>query len=110
MKKYIGTIVAESLINPEVIQTLGILGSEVSPNLGWHIYKVSVNEDRVKSLAKEIIDNKWYMHFWNEREIIAVFKDKTFTFNSDDKPSRINAVNYGISLGIPEEQLDFIID
>ena len=50
------------------------------------------------------------MHFWNEREIIAVFKDKTFTFNSDDKPSRINAVNYGISLGIPEEQLDFIID
>jgi hypothetical protein len=50
------------------------------------------------------------MHFWKGREIIAVFQGKKFEFNYDDKSSWIPAVEHGLSIGIPKEQLNFLID
>ena len=50
------------------------------------------------------------MHFWKDRDVIAIFKDKKFEFNYDDKSTWKDVVNYGLSLGIPKEQLDFLIE
>jgi hypothetical protein len=50
------------------------------------------------------------MHFWKGRGIIAIFKDKIFEFNYDDKATWSEAISYGTSLGIPKEQLDFLIE
>jgi hypothetical protein len=50
------------------------------------------------------------MHFWDGRDVIAIFKNKVFEFNYDDKSTWSEAVDYGRSQGIPDEQLDFIIE
>jgi len=50
------------------------------------------------------------MHFWKDKDVIAVFEGKKFAFNYDDKSSWTPAVEYGLSIGIPKEQLDFPID
>lgn len=41
---------------------------------------------------------------------MVVFKDKTFEIDYDDKETWKEAVDYGLSLGIPAEQLDFLIE
>ena len=52
------------------------------------------------------------MHFWNETEdkIIAVFKNKIFIIEAKDQSTWQQAIEYGHSLGIPSEQLDFLIN
>ena len=52
----------------------------------------------------------WYMHFWNGNDVIAVFKDKVFEFKHDQKETWKDACDYGRSMGIPEKQLDFLIE
>ncbi len=108
-KYYTGTIVAESLIDKSVLDGLKVIESEVSPNLGWHLFTVEVLLEEIQSISKNIESNKWYMHFWKGRDVIVVFKDKTFEFNYDDKESWKPVIEYGLSIGIPQEQLDFPI-
>ena len=110
MSDYTGIIVAESLIDKSALNNLEVIKSEVSPNLGWHLFTVKGSEEQVNGLSKNIESSKWYMHFWRERDVIAVFKDRVFRFNYDDKKSWEPAVEYGLSIGIPKEQLDFPIE
>ncbi len=49
------------------------------------------------------------MHFWNKFEIIAISKDNTFEFNYENKETCKGVLDYGRSIGIPDEQLDFPI-
>lgn len=51
------------------------------------------------------------MHFWEpgKDEVLAVFKNKTFDIKHSDKSTWSGAVEHGKSIGIPEEQLDFLI-
>lgn len=50
------------------------------------------------------------MHFWNGNQVIAVFPGKVYKFQHSNKSTWKDAVEYGKSIGIPEEQLDFIIE
>lgn len=50
------------------------------------------------------------MHFWNADDVIAVFSNKLFRFKHSDKSTWNEAIEYGKSLGIPKEQLDFVIE
>ncbi len=109
MQSYIGIIVAESLIDKFILNSLKVIKSEVSPTLGWHLFTVEVTAEEIQNLSRNIESNKWYMHFWKDRNVIAVFKDKTFEFNYDDKESWKPVIEYGLSIGIPQEQLDFPI-
>lgn len=70
---------------------------------------LKVSEEDINKLAKNI-KPKWYMHFWEGRTVIAIFKDKKFEFDYDNKSEWIPVIDYGLSLGIPKEQLDFPID
>lgn len=113
-KDYIGTIVEESLEDNRILNSLEIVGFKISsddnPTDRWHLYKVKVSRGDIQSLSKFIRSGKWYMHFWSVRKVIAVFKDKTFEFDYDNKDEWKDAIEYGLSLGIPREQLDFVID
>ncbi len=86
------------------------ISEDENPADRWHLYKVKISKDEIQKLSKYIRAGKWYMHFWKERDLIAVFKDKIFEFNYDNKASWASAIEYGLSLGIPEEQLDFVIE
>jgi hypothetical protein len=68
-----------------------------------------VSQEEILELEK-IIKQGWYAHFWNGKEVIAVFRNKTFSFVHNNKSTWKPAVNYGLSLGISREQLDFPID
>lgn len=107
---YKGTIIEESLIDNRLINDLNIIKLRISkdenPADRWHIYTASIAKDEILRLPK-IIKPKWYMHFWQGDSIIVIFQGKTFEFNRQDKTSWSPAIEYGISIGIPQEQLDF---
>jgi hypothetical protein len=113
-KEYTGTIIEESLEDNRVLNEVGIVDSRISrdenPQDRWHLYTVTVSKEEIEKLSRSIKKGTWYMHFWNKkRDIVAVFKGKTFEFNYDNKESWKDAVAYGISIGVPEKQLDFSI-
>ena len=112
-KQYKGTIVEESLEDNRILNDIEIVGFRISkdenPQDRWHLYTVRVSKEEIEKLSVSI-KTKWYMHFWKDKDIIAIFKDKIFEFNYDDKATWKNAVDYGLSLGIPKEQLDFVIE
>ncbi|KLU63325.1 hypothetical protein CEB3_c03050 [Peptococcaceae bacterium CEB3] len=112
MEKYQGVIVEESLEDNRLLNEITInsvrISKDENPSDRWHLYTVSVSEELIDKLSKNIKD-KWYMHFWEEKNVIAIFKGKIFKFNYDDKGSWKAATEYGLSIGIPHEQLDFPI-
>ena len=112
-KQYKGVIVEESLEDNRLLNGVEIVSFRISkdenPEDRWHLYTVKVSREDIEKLAGAI-KTKWYMHFWKDRNIIAIFKGKLFEFNYDDKSTWKNVVDYGLSLGIPKEQLDFPIE
>lgn len=108
--KYKGTIIEESLENLDILKDFNILSSKVSSDLEWHMHTVEVTEDQIQKLSWYIKPEKWYAHFWNSDDVIVVFRDKIFNLKHSDKSTWKEAVDYGKSVGIPEEQLDFIIN
>lgn len=111
---YIGTIVEESLKDNRILNNLNIKNVLISnaddPADRWHLYKVEVSEDQAVQLASALKPNKWYMHFWQDDDVIAVFPNATFRFKHSNKSTWDTAIQHGQSLNIPVEQLDFIID
>lgn len=113
-KEYKGTIVEESLEDSRILNNLDIRGFKISsdekPEDRWHLYTVNVSKKEIENLSKYIKSGTWYMHFWKGRDIIAIFKDKVFEFNYDNRDTWKEVVEYGLSIGIPLEQLDFVIE
>jgi hypothetical protein len=79
----------------------------------WNMCKVQVAEEEIEDFTEKIskvLDPKisWYCHFYNEDPndpmIYVVFFEKVFFVEKDDPHE---AVEYGLSLGIAYEQLDF---
>lgn len=114
-KKYKGIIVEESLDDKSILKDFVVLGSSVTDDVNpldrWHMYVVEVDEDRIEKLSKVIKPKGWYSHFWNEEgDISVIFRDKIFNFGKSDLIGRKEAVEYGMSVGIPVEQLDFLVE
>lgn len=112
---YKGSIVKESLDDDQILdefKTLDILiTKEENPADRWHIYTVETSREQLEKLSHALKPNKWYAHFWDsDGNIIAVFRDKIFEFNFNDKQSWQPAIKHGLSVGIPKEQLDFLIN
>ena len=113
MNKYKGTIIQESLIDDRQLNDFEIVGFKVTDEDSqadrWHLFTVMASEENIKKLASNLKPEKWYAHFWSGDDVIAVFPNKTFNFKHSDKSTWKEAVEYGKSLGVPEEQLDFVI-
>jgi hypothetical protein len=111
-KEYIGIVVEESLDDNRILNKLDFrkihITGHKNPTDRWHMYEVNVSKEEIEELSKHIIED-WYMHFWKNADIIAIFKGKTFEFNYEDKNTWSEVLRYGRSLGLPEEQLDFPI-
>jgi hypothetical protein len=80
------------------------------------LYKIAVRGSDFDNTVKKIQSNlatrlflkkqEFYAHFYRERELIIVFRQRIFNA-TPDKESWEDAVNYGISVGISPKQLDF---
>ena len=101
MKEYRGVIIEESLNDNRIINELNvekmIITGQENPLERWHMYEVSVSLEEIRKLASHILD-EWYMHFWKEKEVIALFKEKEFKFNYDDKNSNGNRIETKIHI------------
>lgn len=72
------------------------------------MYEFNVSKGEIEELSGHIIED-WYMHFWEKSDIIAIFKNKISKFNYENKETWKAVLDYGHSIGIPDEQLDFPI-
>ena len=75
----------------------------------WTHYGVEAEQHHIPDLARCIDEGPWYMHFWEPEgdDLIVVFRERTFRGLCSDPDSLRDAREYGMSLGIPEDQLDF---
>jgi len=123
MSNYRGVIIEESLENKEVLKKMKIISTKVEPITEehetpwlsqWTSHTVEILEDEVKEIAEEISKSldrnhggSWYADFKNDTRHYIIFRDMIFRIDRKSKEQYNEAKRYGISLGIPEYQVDF---
>jgi hypothetical protein len=111
-KNYKACIVEESLSDNRILNDLKIvkvsITDEENSSERWHIYNSIVNERQIEELHK-LLKPGWYVHFWRGNDMIVLFKGKKFNVKFKDKSTWKEAINYGLALKIPREQLDFVV-
>ncbi|MBS3067292.1 hypothetical protein J4450_01200 [Candidatus Micrarchaeota archaeon] len=122
MSNYTGVIIEESLGNKDVLKKVKILATKIekvterhqTPYLKkWTLYNVEVPENRADEIAEEIstsldsVHNDWYADFKNDQYHYIIFRNKIFKIDRTSKAQYDEARKYGVSLGIPEYQVDF---
>lgn len=120
-KNFIGAIIEESLEKKEVLKKVKILKTKVekvtkehkTPWIKkWTIHAVEISENKADAIAKELstsLDSKhrWYVELRNDSHFYVIFHNKVFKAESL-KPEQHNEIKeYGLTLGIPEFQVDF---
>ena len=123
MTNYKGVIIEESLENKEILKRVKIISTKVeqvtdkhkTPWLSqWTLHTVEVPENEAGEIAEKISQSldsdhggSWYADFKNDTNCYIIFRDKIFYIDRKSKEQHDEAKRYGISLGIPEYQVDF---
>lgn len=123
MKNFQGVIIEESLTNSGILKKLKIISTKVekvtdehkTPWLKiWTLHTVEIPEDEAEGIAQKLSqvldyshESSWYADFKNNKFSYIIFKDKVFKIKFNDAEGFKQAKQYGISLGIPEYQVDF---
>jgi hypothetical protein len=123
MADYKGVIIEESLENKEILKKVKIISTKVeqvtdkhkTPWLSqWTLHTVEIPEEETGKVAEEIsksIDRahggSWYADFKNQETHYIIFRNKVFSVNRKSAEEYEEVKKYGISLGIPDYQLDF---
>lgn len=120
---YQGTIIEESLQDKKVLRHVKILDTKVSPVTDkhrtpwlkqWTLHKVEIPEDKAQSIANELSQNLqknyWYADYKNDKNHYIIFNGKIFLIDRKSIEQYQEAKKYGLSLGIPEYQVDFSPD
>ena len=121
MNNYRGDIIEESLENKGVLKKVSILSTKIetvtekhkTPWLSkWTLHFVEIHENQAREIAEEISksldrDHAWYADFVNDTKHYIIYRDKIFFVDRQSQEQYDDAKNYGVSLGIPEYQVDF---
>lgn len=113
MTKWKGCIVEESLDDNRVLNNIEVVKVRITPEENpaerWHIYNALISEDEINKIHRHL-KQSWYMHFWKDNKMIILFKGKKFVIDAKDKKTWVKAIEYGLSINIPKEQLDFLME
>ena len=118
---YQGTIIEESLGNKDVLKRVQILRTKVeavtekhrTPWISqWTLHKVEIPESDAKRIAHEIsqsleAEHAWYTDYKNASLHYIIFRNKVFDIDRQSQKEYNEAKQYGLSLGIPEYQVNF---
>jgi len=123
MKNFQGVIIKESLENEDILKKVKIVSTKVEKVtdehktpwlLQWTLHTVEIPESKAKTIAEEIsklLDHahggSWYADFKNDAHHYIIFRNKIFYIDRKSKKQYDEAKRYGISLGIPKQQVDF---
>ncbi|MDP3770327.1 MAG: hypothetical protein Q8R40_05330 [bacterium] len=119
-----GVIIEESLENKDILKDVKISETKVEEVVEehktpwikqWTLHTVEIPENQVASVAEKISkaldsEHNWYADFKNDTYHYIIFRDKVFYIDRKNKGQYDKAKRYGISLGIPEYQVDFAPD
>ena len=118
---FVGTIIEESLEDVSILKKLKITKTEIeivtekhkTPWVKqWTLHQVEIPEGQASKTAKalsKVLDSNhsWYADFKNDTHHYIIFRGKVFYIDRTSKAQYDRAKAYGISLGIPEYQVDF---
>ncbi len=121
MKKFNGVIIEESLGNKNVLSKVKILKTDIEPVSEehqtpwikqWTLHTVEILGNQADSIAKEISsaldsEHDWYADFKNQDSHYIIFRHKIFKVDRSKPEQYAEVTKYGMSLGIPDYQLDF---
>lgn len=120
--KYKGVIIEESLGDRSLLGKMHIIDTKVEKVTPkhktswlkeWTLHTVEIPEENADQIAIQIshaFDKKhpnWYMDFKNDRYHYIIYFNKLFKVNLQNPRLYKNAKKYGVSIGIPEYQVDF---
>ena len=119
---YSGVIIEESLTDKTVLKDVIIISTEVEPITPehktpwlkqWTLHNVEVPEANAEQIVDKISKaleserTSWYADFKNDDYHYIIFPNKVFKVDRTNPVLYKDAREYGISLGIPEYQVDF---
>ena len=121
---YKGVIIEESLENKDIFKDVKILETKIEEVIEehktpcikqWTLHTVEIPENQAGSIAEKISialdsEHNWYADFKNDTHHYIIFRNKVFYIDQKSKEQYDEAKRYGISLGIPEYQVDFAPD
>lgn len=121
---YQGVIIEESLENKSVLNDVKILKTKISPATEkhktpwvkqWTMHTIEIKEENVDKIAEQISrdldhERSWYADFKNKNYHFIIYRGKIFKVDLKNPILYKDAKQYGISLGIPEYQVDFAPD
>jgi len=121
---YKGVMIEESLKDTSVLKNVDIISTKVekvvkshkTPWLTqWTLHTVEIPEEKAQEIAIAISkalesEHNWYADFKNKQFHYIVFKGKVFKVDRSKSDEYEEVKKYGISLGIPDYQLDFSPD
>lgn len=118
---YKGVVIEESLQDASVLGDVAIIETKVEPVAAkhktpwlkqWTLHTVEIAEEKAKAVAQKLSkaldkDHDWYTDFRNKTHHYIIFRDRIFYIDRTIQKQYDEAKEYGISLGIPEYQVDF---
>ena len=123
MDKFTGTIIEESLEDKSVLDGIKITSTKVESITKkhktpwvkqWTLHKVEIEPHEAQSIARQLnkaLDSEhlhsWYADFKNENTHFIIFRDKVFKIDRTKEEEYAEATKYGLTLGIPDYQIDF---
>lgn len=123
---YKGVLIKESLQDRTILAYLDVTDTVVEPVVeedktpwleSWTLVGFTIPEGKAEKFAVELSQaleaehgDSWYADFKNERWHYVVFRGRVFKVDRQDPKGYGPVRAYGISLGIPERQLDFSPD
>ena len=117
-----GVTIEESLTDKSVLNDVNIISTKVEPVTEhhktpwvkqWTLHTVEIQDDKVAEVADKISkaldkEHDWYADFKTDTEHYVIYTGKVFHITDrTDKIQYDEATAYGISIGIPDYQVDF---
>ncbi len=119
-----GVIIEESLQDKSVMKQFPILETEVeqvTPNFGtpwlkeWHLHTIEIPDNQIADFVHSVQSaietehkTSWYADFKNDRTHYIIFKNRIFIIDRTKKEQYQEASDYGVSLGVPPHQVNFV--
>lgn len=120
-KSYNGVIIEESLEKKEVLDKVQIIETKVKQVTEkhqtpwvkqWTLHTCMIPEEQADAIGHELSESldsqhPWYADFKNDSFHYIIFRGKVFKVDRTSKEEYDQAKQYGMSIGIPEYQVDF---
>lgn len=115
-KEYYGIVIKESIVDNDLSEKIKSLSINTYPHklngvLDTTIYKLKLNETLVDKISAEIsknlLPNKYYVHFVSGSDMIVVYPNKIYKFNSDEGDIINECKEYGEYIGIDKSMMKF---